>query len=294
MANKKITDLMSGTPTRDSYLESATDVGGTMVSRKFKVGAVADVNNIQIASEYDETATYVYGDYCIKDGVLYRCTTAISVAEAWTVAHWTAVMVTGEYKRVRIMTKAQFDLLSNDEKDGFIYVSDYPTKIQDIDNVTLTTSDNNKLLGVSVSGSDISVGAVELTADDVSYSAGVSVADKLDELNTVTSGDLSVVANSGITINGSAKWYKCGKVVFIAISNVIFNSTKTNIACLTGCPRPVFQPSAQKSAGASVSDSNLIADDTCYIPSGTTNIIFTVGSNYSVRHWFQIQYITSE
>ena len=58
------------------------------------------------------------------------------------------------------MNKAAFDLLSADEKDGFIYVSDYPTKIQDIDNVTLTTSDNNKLLGVSVSGSDISVGAV--------------------------------------------------------------------------------------------------------------------------------------
>jgi hypothetical protein len=183
MANKKITDLMSGTPTRDSLLESATDVGGTMVSRKFKVGAVADVNNVQIASEYDDTATYAYGAYCIKDGVLYRCTTAISVAEAWTVAHWTAVMVTGEYKRVRIMTKAQFDLLSNDEKDGFIYVSDYPTKIQDIDNVTLTTSDNNKLLGVSVSGSDISVGAVEVTADDIPYSTGVSVADKLDTID---------------------------------------------------------------------------------------------------------------
>ena len=160
MANKKITELMAGTPTRDSLIESATDVGGTTVSRKFEVGAVVDLNNVQIASEYDDTATYAYGAYCIKDGVLYRCTTAISVAEAWTSAHWTAVMVTGEYKRVRIMTKAQFDLLSADEKDGFIYVSDYPTKIQDIDNVSLTTSDNNKLLGVSVSGSDISVGAV--------------------------------------------------------------------------------------------------------------------------------------
>lgn len=160
MANKKITELMAGTPTRDSLIESATDVGGTTVSRKFKVGAVVDLNNVQIASEYDDTATYAYGAYCIKDGVLYRCTTAISVAEAWDSTHWTAVMVTGEYKRVRIMNKAAFDLLSADEKDGFIYVSDYPTKIQDIDNVNLNTSDNNKLLGVSVSGSDISVGAV--------------------------------------------------------------------------------------------------------------------------------------
>lgn len=161
MANKKITELMAGTPTRDSLIESAIDISGTMDSRKVKAGVLADLNNVQIASEYDDTATYAYGDYRIKDGVLYRCTTAISVAEAWTSAHWTAVMVTGEYKRVRIMTKAQFDLLTNDEKDGFIYVSDYPTQIQDIDNVTLTTSDNNKLLGVSVVGSDISVGAVD-------------------------------------------------------------------------------------------------------------------------------------
>ena len=36
-----------------------------------------------------------------------------------------------------------------------------PVKIQDLDNVNLNTSDNNKLLGVSVSGSDISVGAVD-------------------------------------------------------------------------------------------------------------------------------------
>jgi hypothetical protein len=56
--------------------------------------------------------------------------------------------------------------------------------IDDIDNVTLTTSDNNKLLGVSVSGSDISVGAVELTAADIPYSQGVSVADKINSINT--------------------------------------------------------------------------------------------------------------
>ena len=43
--------------------------------------------------EYDSTATYAVGDLCRKDGVLYRCSTAIGTAEAWNIAHWTAVIV---------------------------------------------------------------------------------------------------------------------------------------------------------------------------------------------------------
>jgi len=114
------------------------------------------------ALPYDATASYSYGDYCIQDNYLWRCISTTTVTGTWDATKWIAVLVTNEYKRVRIMNKAAFDLLSADEKDGFIYVSDYPTKIQDIDNVNLTTSDNNKLLGVSVSGSDISVSAVDI------------------------------------------------------------------------------------------------------------------------------------
>lgn len=44
-----------------------------------------------LASPYSASATYAVGDYCTKDGQLYRCTTAISTAEAWTAAHWSAV-----------------------------------------------------------------------------------------------------------------------------------------------------------------------------------------------------------
>lgn len=49
-----------------------------------------------IAAEYSASATYAVGDYCIYDGQLYRCTTAITTAEAWTAAHWTMVTVGGE------------------------------------------------------------------------------------------------------------------------------------------------------------------------------------------------------
>lgn len=45
------------------------------------------------AAAYSSTATYAVGDYCTHDGALYVCNTAISTAEAWTAAHWTATTV---------------------------------------------------------------------------------------------------------------------------------------------------------------------------------------------------------
>ena len=40
------------------------------------------------AAEYSAEATYTVGAYCTREGKLYRCTTAITAAEAWTDAHW--------------------------------------------------------------------------------------------------------------------------------------------------------------------------------------------------------------
>ena len=55
----------------------------------------ADANH-NIASAYDSTATYDLGDLCIYNGNLYECSTAISTAEEWTAAHWTAKTVADE------------------------------------------------------------------------------------------------------------------------------------------------------------------------------------------------------
>ena len=54
-----------------------------------------------IADDYDTTATYDVGDYCIHEGGLYVCTTAISTAEAWTAGHWQEVTVGGELTDVK-------------------------------------------------------------------------------------------------------------------------------------------------------------------------------------------------
>lgn len=119
------------------------------------------------ANDYDNTSTYAVDDCVIYGGVLYKCTTAIAVAEAWDSTHWTQIKAVdvgtggggggghtivddsgtsltqrsnlqfkGAYSEdnstddvtevnvVRSMTKAEFDLLSNDEKQGLINITD--------------------------------------------------------------------------------------------------------------------------------------------------------------------------
>lgn len=49
-----------------------------------------------IAPAYSTSSTYAVGDYVLYNNALYRCTTAIATAEAWTAAHWTAVNVGSE------------------------------------------------------------------------------------------------------------------------------------------------------------------------------------------------------
>lgn len=49
-----------------------------------------DKVSAMVADEYSSSATYAVGDYCFHAGTLYKCTTAITTAEAWTSGHWTA------------------------------------------------------------------------------------------------------------------------------------------------------------------------------------------------------------
>lgn len=46
-----------------------------------------------LAPAYSASATYAVGDHVLYDGGYYVCTTAITTAEAWTAAHWTAAKV---------------------------------------------------------------------------------------------------------------------------------------------------------------------------------------------------------
>lgn len=62
------------------------------ISSEASTRATADGKlEADLAPAYSTSATYAVGDYCIYQGQLYRCTTAITTAEAWTSGHWSAV-----------------------------------------------------------------------------------------------------------------------------------------------------------------------------------------------------------
>jgi len=56
-------------------------------------GAPGELTAASMAPVYSASSTYAVGDYVIHDGQLYRCTTAITTAEAWTAVHWEAARV---------------------------------------------------------------------------------------------------------------------------------------------------------------------------------------------------------
>ena len=63
--------------------------------------------NAVIASGYNSSISYAVGDYCLVNGLLFKCNTAISVGgETWTPAHWTQVSITNEIKQKLLYVNA--------------------------------------------------------------------------------------------------------------------------------------------------------------------------------------------
>lgn len=52
------------------------------------------------AEEYSAESVYAIGEYCIKDGALYKANQAITTAEEWTEAHWTETSVATELEAI--------------------------------------------------------------------------------------------------------------------------------------------------------------------------------------------------
>ena len=63
------------------------------VSRAKSGGEIDAILNVE---EYSAEATYTLGDYCKRDGKLYRCTVAITETEEWTADHWSDTSVIAE------------------------------------------------------------------------------------------------------------------------------------------------------------------------------------------------------
>lgn len=146
----KFTELPAGTLGANSIFATSEDVGGGVYSstqiNAAALGAylnnalqyaalntedntiIGAINELfvyvqNIANEYDSSSTYDEGDFVTYEGVLYKCTTAITVAEAWTPAHWISTLVVDNFgssgASVTLGTSAPLDASG---EDGDLYV----------------------------------------------------------------------------------------------------------------------------------------------------------------------------
>ena len=52
--------------------------------------------SVSAAADYSASATYSAGDFCTREGQLYKANQDIGTAEPWTAAHWTATSIMAE------------------------------------------------------------------------------------------------------------------------------------------------------------------------------------------------------
>lgn len=84
----------SGGPTsadQVSYDNTTSGLTATDVQEAIDEVVENKADRVPEPAEYDPTATYAVGDYCIYNNTYYCCISAISTPEAWTQAHWTGL-----------------------------------------------------------------------------------------------------------------------------------------------------------------------------------------------------------
>ena len=78
-------------PTQDATATITGTAEAPVLNLGIPKGYSGDATNL--AADYSSNKIYAVGEYCIYNGSLYRCITAITTAEAWTAAHWTAAVI---------------------------------------------------------------------------------------------------------------------------------------------------------------------------------------------------------
>lgn len=171
-----------------------------------KAGLAQFVNEFEtniVAEEFSTSATYNLGDYCIYDNLLYVCIVPISTAGSWTGnTNWLQVLLADEVSEkteIQTITLAQWEALTPEQKASGDYV------ISDATFSPLSASlmpYDNTTSGLTADDVQEAIDEVDnKTASDIEYSSGVTVADKLDSLDTnkLSKGDIRTLTGTGVT-----------------------------------------------------------------------------------------------
>ena len=156
-------------------------------SSKNLVGAINEIaqgggggggsSNANIAPDYDATSTYAVGDWCIYNGTLYQCNTAIPAAEAFDPTHWTAKKVVDAFADIE------------DELDDKVDKTDYNAEMLPIQSGSATDTkayiDGLKVYREYWSGTTTASGNVSPSSFDYTNNVILTVTCR-DKVNTGT------------------------------------------------------------------------------------------------------------
>lgn len=192
------------------------------------LGHFKDRENAMIASEYSATKTYPVGSYVYYNGVLYRCTTSITTAEAWTVDHWTAAKLADDMSMQSLSEDLKTALLQLASKVAYIdeYGQNYYQDLYDALYFGQSYTVVNELIGCTNSNSASRV------YEGASYSATITASDGY----TLTGATVSITMGD---VDVTSQVYSNGE---IEIGNVTGNIVIT-ISAETSIPYPLVNGS---------------------------------------------------
>ena len=128
MADRNLKSItFPGLPNRYVIPDGAEiDSSLTQQGKAADAKAVGDALKAGIAPAYSASSTYAVGEYVMYNNALYRCTTAITTAEAWTAAHWTAAQIGEDLTDCsRHLSDLETRLKSGDEEDADLHLGFY-------------------------------------------------------------------------------------------------------------------------------------------------------------------------
>ena len=144
-----------------------------------------------MAPAYSTSGTYKVGNYVNQNGAIYRCTTAITTAEAWTAGHWTEVP------------------LGTDLADQ---VGELKTQIKDLEDTQIITLFSDTVSGTRTKTVQISIpsGTYHLHVDSVDSTAATGTTSnmiffngssqvKAQSINRQNGFDNNITLNNNVT-----------------------------------------------------------------------------------------------
>lgn len=251
---QEVATLQSG-----DYIAIDNESNGTHKFDAMKMGANMASN---IAPAYSTAATYAIGDFCMHDGILYKCTTAINTPESWTASHWTqtsaGVALAQKVDKVSGKGLSQNDFTNTlkTKLDGIAsgaevnvqadwtetntssdaYIKNKPTNATSSTAGLMSAADKAKLDGIA-SGAEVNVQAdwsqTNTSADDYIKNKPVDATSSVGGLMSATDKAKLDSIEQGAEVNVQADWNQTNTSADDYIKNKPTNATTSTAGLMS-------------------------------------------------------------